>query len=315
MTGRVNLVTSTEQEFGTESNPLIIKQAATDSGATSALQTAGNATLTGIETKLTDKSQFVKLTDGTHDADIFSNKALSVDDIYLAIARQEITGYTAGNKAGRNVDIDIGSEDVIGQGGTYTPPTTARVHNIASSSANDTAAGTGARTVSINGLLADYSEANETITMNGTTNVPTVNSYIFINRMRVETAGSTDSNVGTITATAVTDATISAQIDAAYGQAALGVFLVPLGKTMYLTKFGAAMIGTGNVSVNLMTKVFGGAYTVRNNLSLNNNSSTTAERKYDFPLRITEKTYVKIRATSSALNSDVSCYFDYLLVG
>lgn len=264
---------------------------------------------------LTDGTQRTKITDGTNNASVFSNKSLSVDDIYLAISRQEITNYASGNKAGHNQDVDIGSEDIIGQGGDYTPPTVARIHNIASSNANDTSAGTGAKTVSINGILADYTEANETITMNGTSNVATTNSYIFINRMRVETVGSVGTNVGVITATAQTDNTISAQIDTGYGQAALGVYLVPANKTMYLFKFGGSMIGSGSVGLRLMTRNFGGAWTIRNNLALNLNGTTHAERSYTMPLRITEKTYVKIRATASANNTDVSCFFDYLLIG
>ena len=165
MTGRVNLVNSSETEVGTEANPIVIKQQTTGG----VLATEANQD--EIIANQTNGTQKTRLTDGTNDVDVFSNNSLSVDDIYLAISRQEITNYVAGNKAGRNQDVDIGSEDIICQGGDYTPPTTARIHNIASSSANDTSAGTGARTVSINGILADYSEANETITMNGTSNV------------------------------------------------------------------------------------------------------------------------------------------------
>lgn len=52
-----------------------------------------------------------------------------------------------------------------------------------------------------------------------------------------------------------------------------------------------------------------------NNLGLSLSGTTHTERAYTMPLRITEKTYVKIRATASAINTDVSCFFDYLLVG
>jgi hypothetical protein len=84
---------------------------------------------------------------------------------------------------------------------TYTEPAAAAQRSIASASANDTAAGTGARTVRIayfdnsgNGPLF------ETVTLNGTTTVNTVATDIrFIESMEVITAGSLLANAGIIT--------------------------------------------------------------------------------------------------------------------
>lgn len=84
---------------------------------------------------------------------------------------------------------------------TYTEPAAAAQRSIASASANDTAAGTGARTVQItyydnsgNGPLF------ETVTLNGTTAVNTVATDIrFIESMEVITAGSLSANAGILT--------------------------------------------------------------------------------------------------------------------
>ena len=56
MTGRVNLVTSTEQEFGTDSNPVVVKSPTGSSIATLAEQEAQTTLLQSIDGKvLTDE--------------------------------------------------------------------------------------------------------------------------------------------------------------------------------------------------------------------------------------------------------------------
>jgi len=84
---------------------------------------------------------------------------------------------------------------------TYTKQTTNGQRSIASASANDTGAGTGARTVRITYL--DQTGAGpytETLTLTGTTGVNTIATNIcFIEKMEVLTVGSTGSNVGIIT--------------------------------------------------------------------------------------------------------------------
>lgn len=90
---------------------------------------------------------------------------------------------------------------VILRATTYTEPAAAAQRSVASASANDTAAGTGARSVRItyfdnsgNGPLF------ETVTLNGTTAVNTVATDIrFIESMEVVTAGSLFANAGIIT--------------------------------------------------------------------------------------------------------------------
>jgi len=83
----------------------------------------------------------------------------------------------------------------------YNEPTAEAQRSIASSSANDTSAGTGARTVRITYLDSSLTgKKTEDIALNGTTGVNTSNSDIhYIEKVEVLTAGSNESNVGTIT--------------------------------------------------------------------------------------------------------------------
>ena len=92
---------------------------------------------------------------------------------------------------------------------TYTEQTTNGQRSLISSSANDSSAGTGARQVRITYL--DQTGAGpftETVTLNGTTAVNTVNTNIcFIERMDVVSVGSGGFNAGTISLYTGTGAT------------------------------------------------------------------------------------------------------------
>lgn len=63
----------------------------------------------------------------------------SLDDYYLELAKGEIIGHEGFSKWGENPDIDVASgfEHIWDGGGTYVPPTQARLHDVASTSAND----------------------------------------------------------------------------------------------------------------------------------------------------------------------------------
>lgn len=74
------------------------------------------------------------------------------------------------------------------------------------------ATSTGVALTYVQGLLGNRFSQNEFVINNGVSNVPTLNSYLRINRMRAFAGGSLKEAVGTITATAQTDATVTAQI-------------------------------------------------------------------------------------------------------
>jgi hypothetical protein len=81
----------------------------------------------------------------------------------------------------------------------YTPQGTNAQRSIVSTSANDTAAGTGARQVLITYLDAGFVLHTETVTLNGTTPVNTVgNNIAHIESIQVTQVGSGQVNAGTI---------------------------------------------------------------------------------------------------------------------
>jgi hypothetical protein len=236
----------------------------------------------------------------------------------LEIAKGNIDKHSLVHIYGRNTDIDLAaSEDVWDGGGVWVAPTTARVHNIVSDSVNDDGdpVGTGVRTLTIHGLDANYDEISETITMNGTTDVPSVNAYTIIHRMVSVTVGSTGSNVGTITATAVTDATVTCQMNPTNNQSFLGVYQVPANKTAYVISFHSAIMSlvSGVVKTSLLQKPFGAQYLLEHVLGI----SVLGKDEFIFSYfkAFPAKTTFKMQSTTTVDDKDIFGRLCLLLVG
>lgn len=99
-------------------------------------------------------------------------------DFYLAVAKGDFTGYSKVSKFGRNASVKSSGYETIWDGSNLYPwPTAAETLEVASSDNDDTSAGTGARTVEIQGLDSNWDPLTETVTMNGGTDVTTNNSF------------------------------------------------------------------------------------------------------------------------------------------
>lgn len=224
-------------------------------------------------------------------------------DVYLEIVRNaKYAGKDAYDYSfwGVNPDIDTGSvpEDVWKQGGVFVPPTTYRVHNLASSAAADTSAGTGARTVLVTGVTSNGIES-ETVTMNGASNVATVKSYSDL-WMEVATVGSGGVNAGNITATAQTDSTITATILASNGNITKkAIRLVPPGYKAYVFNFSAGMYqATASSYADVYLKVSeSGVWHDVAYHSLSNSGSSFEESWFKLPIEYSAGTWIKAQCT------------------
>jgi len=242
-------------------------------------------------------------------------------DYALEIAKGDIPGHSLITKFGHNADVDTGaSEDLWGPGGIYVPPTQARVHDLVSTSANDTAAGSGATSVMVYGVNSDYNRITEVVTMNGLGNAPTKNAYLHIHLMQVNAAGADGTNVGDITATAQTDATVTCDIDAGEGQSASSIYLVPAGYTAYVMRLRARMnnsTANSSAEVGVFTIPFGKALQMKTTIGINNTGSSYVELDYtgSAPYIVTEKSWIKLRCTNvTNNNTNVQGEYDLILV-
>lgn len=148
----------------------------------------------------------------------------------LQVARGQITGHEVLNVFGYSTGITNAAfipawENVA----AYVFPTVASTMVVSSSSASDTAV-----TVLISGLDADYVAITESVTLNGTTDVPTTKVFFRINSV-ITTVGNA---VGTIYVKNA-GGTTYAQIAIGSGRTNMSVYTVPAGYTAYLTQFNA----------------------------------------------------------------------------
>lgn len=153
--------------------------------------------------------------DGTlsDDFDATAVRPTNYDDEVVLGLRQ---GHSANLKFGYNDDVDIGTEVIASFGGTFTPLSSATTLTVVSSSTDDdgSPAGIGAQTLLITGIDANRKLQTEVVTMNGTTNVVTSNTWLGVNRVVVLAAGTSKANVGNITITATTGGSNQAYIPA-----------------------------------------------------------------------------------------------------
>ncbi len=221
------------------------------------------------------------------------------------------------HKFGANFDIDTATvpEDIWSGGGVYTGfVAAAAATTIVSDSAADTSNGTGARTVTVFGLDANYLIISETATMNGATPVALTKQYLRVYRTFVATAGSGETNAGNITV--LINAVVASHVAATFGQTLQATYTVPAdynGAAMlswYIANNGTAV--TTFVNVSLQTRSFGGAWQTKEYITINDSGFWN----YTFltPQIYAPKTDIRVRATAvGANNTGVSAGFDMVL--
>lgn len=154
-------------------------------------------------------------------------------DFHLEVMKGNIEGHSSVSKYGRNNNINSIPEVVWSKRTTPYPwIITAGIASVISSSLNDNATGTGARSITIEGLSPGWLEQNETIVLDGIIPVITTKTWMRIDRMYAETAGLTLINQGVIEATV--DGNVVAEIPAFKGQTTMAVETVPHGKVGFL---------------------------------------------------------------------------------
>jgi hypothetical protein len=230
------------------------------------------------------------------------------EDFQLGVASGDLSpSYKQVYKFGQNADVGNSLETIWLEGGLYAYPPSATTMTVSSSDANDTSAGTGARTIQISGLDGDYNEISETIILNGQTPVTTSNSYLRMNRAIVLTAGSGGVNagiiyVGTGTVTSGVPVNKYTTINGDGTNQTLQAFwTVPAGYTAYIYQTN---ISTGSSSATpavlktlLVVRPFGGVFNTKEVITLSDGNHL---QDYSFPLKITEKSDIEFRAESSS---------------
>jgi hypothetical protein len=154
---------------------------------------------------------------------------------FLDVAKGLVPGHTGVTILGHNDSQSAVSGFVdVAHTGDLTYLTAAETMEIASDDGADAAGGLGAQTVLVQGVDGNGAEISETVIMNGATDVTTVLSYLRVNFIIGLAVGATGWNVGTITATATTAATVQAVMGPTESCSQDSHYTVPAGQTLYI---------------------------------------------------------------------------------
>ena len=247
------------------------------------------------------------------------------------VAEGRISGYSEVDKFGRaTAGLQTTATDIWDRADAtptqqiWLAPTAARIHAIDSTDSGDDGSpvGVGARTVRVHGLKTwTTAPSFEDITMNGTTAVNTANAYVIIHRMKVLTNGTTNINVGTITATAASDATITAAILPGNGQTLMAIYGVPGGFTFYMESVyghilkaaGAAASADMSILYDPDPDVVTTRFITKHTFAVVKDGSSAVPHDFDPPKQFVGPGIIKINGLASANGLDVSAGFDGIL--
>ena len=237
----------------------------------------------------------------------------------LQVSRGQITWHQPVVVFGYNSDVDTAVETVWPHGGILSFPSSALQLSVSSGNANDTALGTGARTVYLEGLDENHNVISEVVTLSGQTAVTTTKSYRHINNCYVLSAGSGNSAAGTIyfgtgTVTAGVPATVYDVIEFDYNSRITGSYTIPAGYTGYVSQglFSSGQSsGTGPVTGRLMTW---GTNNIRMTAAVTTVNNSAADYAFEYPLAVSEKTTIEAQAVGTGNNNACSSMFIILLV-
>jgi hypothetical protein len=240
----------------------------------------------------------------------------TVNDIpfYLAVQQGKVPGYSMVNKFGYNPSIGSGSFETIWEtGDNYPYQSTAVTVDVVSDDTNDDVAGTGARTLRIQGLDGSYNFAEETVDMDGTTTVTTTQTFLRVFRMSVETAGSSGNNEGTITVTYTGGSDVAATISEGNGQTLMTLYTIPAGYTGYLLSMNISSGKDQEMDFKFIQRInegSNGGFQTKQFLNVRGGQTTVIFNAINV---IPEKSDIYVSGKASSTSSS-SASFDLLLV-
>lgn len=166
-------------------------------------------------------------------------------DFGVQVSKGDVPNHTSIHKFGRN--SSVGSSFVpICESGFFRTPTTNTSLEVVSDNANDTSTGTGARSITYQGVAISGSDlvfVTNTVSLNGTNAVALPDSLLRLYRWQVATSGTyahqdSPSHAGTLTIQETGGGDVWSKIainSFGRGQSQIGAYTVPTGYSVFMT--------------------------------------------------------------------------------
>lgn len=243
-------------------------------------------------------------------------------EILSKIPAGVIHSATAVNISGYNPSPTTTVETIWDESSAYVFVTAAMsTPYIASASANDTAAGTGARTVRATLVNTSFVQSTEDLTLNGQTSVNLVTTNVLsIQKIEVLTAGSGLSNAGIIRiGTGVNTAGVPAVV---HGHVAIGTnisrhgfYVVPA--SMQLLVYGITMSSgsatAGSIS-GIVRQAIGLAGLVKEPIIMMGATTNYPQSEHSVPVLFDSQSQLNFMIISSAGTGPASCFLNCVLI-
>ena len=230
-------------------------------------------------------------------------------DFLIEVSKNNVPGHMIDRLSGINPAVGTSYEDIISIGGNYIYPTVAVSVNVSSTDGDDTNGGTGVWNVTIKGLDANWDRINETILLNGLTNVTSLKKYIRINHFYTRSAGSSEWNEGTISL--ISSNMLLSSIIPNHGEDQYALYSVP--NNCSLLPFSGLITSSEDktVEVELQTRIFGESW--HTNVEVFSYRSNSIFDIRGFRL-IPEKTDIKVRAKVGGTTGEIGATLNLLLI-
>ena len=314
-TASATVLTVTHKLYGTGGNAFTLAaSAATRSGATLAGGANGVGSIAFISDNLyagdilnINGTEFTMVASGAtgNQINVDTTLSASLDNVVTALNNSVVAGVALAtySKTGTNTTLTATYNDSALDGSLFTLDATS-------------SGSTGARTVKLYGLDKDWNFQEETITLNGQTEVETTNKFIHPYKLEVLTVGSGATNAGVIyagtgTVTSGVPDTKYLAILAGKGISRCGFLPVPIGykcitKSVLYT-FNSAT--PADVTFGAFVKDFGSCYKDMLPVVISSGFIDSKLENTAFP----EKTLIRLKA-GAASAQNVTSYLNYKLV-
>ncbi len=244
--------------------------------------------------------------------------------LVTGIQNLSITGSVSNGISAAPTDVWAGADGALlpVPQPIWIAPTAARRHTLSSSSASDTAGGTGMRTVAVRGLTSwSTKEVTEIVTLNGLTGVLTANSYVIVNDMTMVTCGSAGPNVGRVTAVAQTDNTISLAMRPNSGRTTTTIYGIPSVQRLvfrrwdvFLNRESAASFIEARFLVNLNPAAQPSGWIEADRRTATSSGSSAPQWLIDPPPAVNGPAILKVQVEGSKASTSGGASYGFYLV-
>lgn len=192
------------------------------------------------------------------------------------------------HKFGYNSAVSTSFETVWDGGGIYAHPSSAVAMTLTSGAG---ATDNGVE-VTVQGLDSSYNFLEETVTLAGSGTATTTALFHRVNRAFVNNGQEPTDDIAI-----ANGGTTYAQITFPYNQTQMCVYTIPAGYTGYVLQVSGSVQKNQECVLQFLARKANGVFRT---LGIIASFGTPVDRKFDFPLRLEEKTDVEIRAKAGA---------------